>query len=88
VVQEIAQAKDVNQAQVSLAWLEAQPAVTSVILGARNVGQLADNLGASSVALTPGELGRLDEVSAPVVSDYPYGRAAANQRHRAIGVND
>jgi aryl-alcohol dehydrogenase-like predicted oxidoreductase len=77
-------AKGANQAQVSLAWLAAQPAVTSVILGARNTDQLADNLGAASVELTPDELERLDEVSAPVVSDYPYGRAAAGQRHRAI----
>src|SRR5665811_46250 len=35
-VEEIAKAKGVNQGQVSLAWLEAQPAVTSVILGVRN----------------------------------------------------
>jgi hypothetical protein len=69
---------------VSLAWLEAQPAVTSVILGARNTEQLAENLGAASVVLTPDDLERLDEVSAPVVSDYPYGEPAADQRHRAI----
>ena len=86
-VAEIATAKGVNQAQVSLAWLEAQPAVTSVILGARNTDQLADNLRAASVELTTDELGRLGEVSAPVVSDYPYGAAGANQRHRAIDVD-
>jgi aryl-alcohol dehydrogenase-like predicted oxidoreductase len=86
-VEEIANAKGVNQAQVSLAWLEAQPAVTSVILGARNTDQLADNLGAASVELTPDEFERLDEVSAPVVSDYPYGKAGADQRHRAIDVS-
>jgi aryl-alcohol dehydrogenase-like predicted oxidoreductase len=85
-VEEIAKAKGVNQAQVSLAWLEAQPAVTSVILGARNTEQLADNLGAASVELTLDELRRLDEVSAPVVADYPYGKAGADQRHRAINV--
>jgi len=34
------------------------------------------------------ELKRLDEVSAPVVSDYPYGAAGAGQRHRAIDVID
>jgi len=88
VVEEIAKAKGANQAQVSLAWLEAQTAVTSVILGVRNTDQLADNLGAASVELTPDELERLDEVSAPVVSDYPYGKAAADQRHRAIDVSD
>jgi hypothetical protein len=39
------------------------------------------------VELTPDELERLDEVSAPVVSDYPYGKAGADQRHRAIDVS-
>jgi len=86
-VEQIAKAQGVNHAQVSLAWLKAQPAVTSVILGARNTDQLADNLGASSLELTPEELARLSEVSAPVVSDYPYGQAAAEQRHRAVGVS-
>jgi aryl-alcohol dehydrogenase-like predicted oxidoreductase len=87
VVKEIAEARGVSEAQVSLAWLEAQPAVTSVILGARNTDQLADNLGAASVELTSDELARLDEVSAPVVSDYPYGKPASDQRHRDIAVN-
>jgi aryl-alcohol dehydrogenase-like predicted oxidoreductase len=86
-VSEIAKAKGVNQAQVSLAWLEAQPAVTSVILGVRNTAQLADNLGAASVLFTPDELERLNEVSAPVVSDYPYGKAGADQRHRSIALS-
>ena len=86
-VEQIAKAKGVNQAQVSLAWLEAQPAVTSVILGVRNTDQLADNLGAASVELAPGELKRLNMVSAPVVSDYPYGVAGADQRHRGIDVS-
>ncbi len=83
-VAEIAQAKGANQAQVSLAWLEAQPAVTSVILGVRNTEQLADNLGAVSVELTPDDIQRLNEVSAPLVSDYPYGKGGVEQRHRAI----
>jgi len=87
VVAGIATAKGITSAQVSLAWLAAQPAVTSVILGARTTAQLADNLGAASVELAPDELERLDEVSAPVVSDYPYGKAAASQRHRAIDAN-
>jgi aryl-alcohol dehydrogenase-like predicted oxidoreductase len=83
-IAEIAKAAGTNQAQLSLAWLEAQPAVTSVIPGARNTEQLAENLGAAFVVLTADELERLDEVSAPVVSDYPYGEPAADQRHRAI----
>jgi aryl-alcohol dehydrogenase-like predicted oxidoreductase len=84
VVKEIAEARGVGQAQVALAWLHSQPAVTSVILGARNTDQLADNLGAVSLQLTPEEIERLNDVSAPAVSDYPYGQAAADQRHRAV----
>jgi aryl-alcohol dehydrogenase-like predicted oxidoreductase len=86
-VEEIANARGINQAQVSLAWLEAQPAVTSVILGARNTDQLGSNLGAASVELMPEELERLDKVSSPVVADYPYGPGGAGQRHRPIGVS-
>jgi aryl-alcohol dehydrogenase-like predicted oxidoreductase len=59
-----------------------------VILGVRNTDQLADNLGTTSLELTPDELKRLNEVSAPVVSDYPYGAAGTAQRHRAIDFSD
>lgn len=83
-VSEIATAHDANPARVSLAWLEGRPAVTSVILGARTTEQLADNLGASSLELSDEERRRLDEVSSPVVSDYPYGDAGTQQRHRSI----
>lgn len=84
VVEKIAQSRGISPAQVALAWVEAQPAVTSVILGARTTGQLADNLAAASVALTADELRRLDEVSAPRPADYPYGKPAIDQRFRPI----
>ncbi|QTE27935.1 aldo/keto reductase [Pengzhenrongella sicca] len=84
-VVDVAGAHGVSPAQVALSWLEAQPAVTAVILGARTVEQLTDNLGAVAVELAPAELDRLTEVSAPVVGDYPYGPAGADQRHRAVG---
>ncbi|TDW28832.1 aldo/keto reductase [Cryobacterium psychrophilum] len=70
--------------QVSLAWLEAQPGVTAVILGARTVAQLSENLVAASVVLSPMQRERLSAVSAPVVSDYPYGAAALEQRSRRL----
>jgi aryl-alcohol dehydrogenase-like predicted oxidoreductase len=85
-VEEIARARGISMAQVALAWLEAQPAVTSVILGARTVEQLLDNLAAASVQLRPDELQQLGEVSAPIVADYPYGKPATDQRHRSIDV--
>jgi aryl-alcohol dehydrogenase-like predicted oxidoreductase len=83
-VAEVAGELGVSSAQVSLAWLAAQPAVTSVILGARTVEQLVDNLGAADLDLSPEQLARLDEVSAPVMEDYPYGAAGVTQRHREV----
>lgn len=83
-VQKIAKSSGISQAQVSLAWLEAKPAVASVILGVRNCTQLSDNLGTASIELAPEDFKSLDDVSAPVVSDYPYGKAGIDQRHRSI----
>ncbi len=83
-VGEVAKAKDATFSQVSLAWLAAQPAVTSVILGARSVEQLTDNLGAADLELSQDQIDRLSEASIPPVEPYPYGSAGANQRHRRI----
>jgi aryl-alcohol dehydrogenase-like predicted oxidoreductase len=83
-VAEVAGELGVSSAQVSLAWLAAQPAVTSVILGARTVEQLVDNLGAADLDLAPEQLARLDQVSAPRMEDYPYGPAGVAQRHREV----
>ena len=83
-VEDLAHARGVSMAQVALAWVAAQPAVTSVILGARTPAQLADNLGAAALVLTPSEIAALSEVSAPRVSDYPYGPGGTQQRVRKI----
>ena len=80
----IAKARGVSMAQVALAWLAAQPAVTSVLLGARRRDQLADNLAAASLNLTDGEIARLGEVSKPEMADYPYGVGGIAQRNRRI----
>lgn len=83
-VKEIAEAHGASSSQVSLAWLGAQPAVTSVILGARTVKQLQDNMGAVDLGLSAEELQRLTDASAPRIDDYPYGTAGVAQRHRKI----
>src|ERR1035437_3600910 len=59
----IAQAHQVSVAQVALAWLLARPAVTSVIIGARSVEQLEDNIASTKVRLTDQDLKALDAVS-------------------------
>lgn len=56
---------------VALAWVKAQPAVASVIIGARTLGQLEDNLGAVELQLSAQEIARLGEASAPEPG-YPY----------------
>jgi aryl-alcohol dehydrogenase-like predicted oxidoreductase len=83
-VNRTAQDHDATASQVSIAWLLDQPAVTSVILGARTVEQLVDNLGASDLALTPSEVAALSEASTPRVDDYPYGTAGVAQRNRNL----
>ena len=47
-MREIAEAHGVSVAQIALAWLLHQPAVTSVIIGAKRPEQLADNIGATA----------------------------------------
>lgn len=84
VVQEIADVRGASPSQVALAWLGEQPAVTSVILGARTIEQLDDNLGAADLQLSPEELTRLTDVSAPRADDYPYGPAGVQQRRRSL----
>jgi aryl-alcohol dehydrogenase-like predicted oxidoreductase len=59
----VGEAHGVSAAQVSLAWLLARPAVTSLIVGARTPEQLRDNLAAADLVLGDDEVERLDEVS-------------------------
>jgi aryl-alcohol dehydrogenase-like predicted oxidoreductase len=70
VMQEIADRQYVSVSRVALAWLLHQPAVTSVILGARRIDQLDDNLLAAEVRLEDEDLRRLDAASA-LPLEYP-----------------
>lgn len=64
-LEQIARAHDSTVARVALAWVQAQPGVTSTIIGARRLSQLDDNIGALALTLTPAELRRLDELTKP-----------------------
>jgi aryl-alcohol dehydrogenase-like predicted oxidoreductase len=70
VMEPIAESKNVSVAQIALAWLLHQPAVTSVIIGAKNTEQLTQNLNAVDVQLTENDLKQLDEVS-KLTKEYP-----------------
>jgi aryl-alcohol dehydrogenase-like predicted oxidoreductase len=80
----VAETRGVSMAQAALAWLVDRPAVTSVILGARTVEQLNDNLGAAGLHLSVEESARLDQASRPIVDDYPYGDPGVSQRDREL----
>ena len=69
-IDEIAKAKGASVAQVALAWLLAQPGVTSIIIGANKMSQLEDNLKASDLQLSPEEVEQLSRTTAPPVM-YP-----------------
>ncbi|MCC0031181.1 MAG: aldo/keto reductase, partial [Brucellaceae bacterium] len=70
VMRTIAAGKGCTVAQVALAWLLHQKAVTSVILGAKRVDQLTDNIGAADVSLTDDDLAALDAVTR-LPAEYP-----------------
>ncbi|KEO60490.1 aldo/keto reductase [Thioclava indica] len=78
----IAEAKGVSVAQIALAWLLHQDAVTSVIVGAKRVDQLADNIAASKVKLSDAELKTLDDVSA-LPAEYPGWMLKRQSAYRA-----
>jgi len=83
---EIADGHGVSAARVALAWLLARPAITTVIVGARTDEQLADNLAAVTLELTPDEHARLEAVSRPPLI-YPFWHQRTNAADR-LGAAD
>jgi diketogulonate reductase-like aldo/keto reductase len=67
----IANAHETTVARVALAWVGAQPAVSSVIIGARRLSQLEDNIRAIDVHLTADELARLNALTRPTLG-FPH----------------
>ena len=83
-MREIGDAHGVSVARVALAWLLAKPHVMSVIIGAKTVEQLDDNLAAADLVLEEAEIARLDAVSA-LPAEYPgwmLARQAGTRRPR------
>jgi aryl-alcohol dehydrogenase-like predicted oxidoreductase len=70
VMRGIADAKKVSVAQIALAWLLHQRVVSSVIVGAKKIEQLDDNIAATAVTLSSDELAKLDQVST-LPAEYP-----------------
>ena len=70
VLRPIAEAHGTGVATVALAWVLAKPFVTSVIIGAKRLDQLHQNLAAADLTLTEDEIKRMDETSA-LPPEYP-----------------
>lgn len=64
-VAELAEQRGIPRAQIALAWLLHQSAVTSPIIGVTKMSHLEDGISALSVKLTPEELTYLEESYVP-----------------------
>jgi 1-deoxyxylulose-5-phosphate synthase len=62
-IQEIAEQEETPMATLSVAWILANPAITSVILGASRIEQLTDTLAAADYKLDSAVKAKLDEAS-------------------------
>ncbi|MFD2173963.1 aldo/keto reductase [Rhodobacter lacus] len=82
VMREIAAAQGCTVAQVALAWLLHQPVVTSVIIGAKRIDQLQDNIRATAVRLSAEDLAALDAVT-KLPAEYPGWMLERQSEYRA-----
>ena len=78
----MALARKISVAQVALAWLLAKSFVTTVIIGAKSMDQLRDNIDSTRVRLDDAEIKQLDEISALPV-EYPGWMLAFQGQARA-----
>ena len=90
-LEKIAQARETTVARVALAWVQAQPGVTSTIIGARRLAQLEDNVKALEVKLSADDLARLDALTKPKLgfpqSMQPWFPSIHNGGTRVNGVH-
>jgi aryl-alcohol dehydrogenase-like predicted oxidoreductase len=80
---DVAEEVGATPSQVAIAWVADKDALP--IIGPRTIQQLDDNLGATELKLTTGQIARLDEVSA-VPPVFPYTLIDSREyRQRATG---
>ena len=84
VLRTVAAALGQPMSQVALAWASAQPGVSALILGARTVAQLHDNLASADLQLGADALRQLHEGSAPAPV-YPYSLFAPGANSGLFG---
>ncbi len=82
VMRPIAAKHQASVAQVALAWLLSRAFVSSVIIGAKTVAQLQDNIASTQLKLSEDELKLLEEVS-QLPLEYPGWMIALQGQYRA-----
>jgi aryl-alcohol dehydrogenase-like predicted oxidoreductase len=78
----LAEKRQVSVAQIALAWILSKSFVTSVIIGAKTMDQLRDNVASTRVQLTDEEIKLLDAVS-QLPPEYPGWMLALQGQYRA-----
>jgi aryl-alcohol dehydrogenase-like predicted oxidoreductase len=86
VVVKVAESHNVPPAQVALAWLLSNDAVSTVIVGARDANQISQTLGAVDLVLSADDLGSLEAVSSSPLP-YPLWHQSKTVRDR-LGAPD
>lgn len=82
----IAEAHGCSAARIALAWLLSKPVVTSVLVGAKRLSQLEDNIAAMDITLSDDEIRKLDEVS-ELPPEYPGWMLATQGADRLAPVD-
>jgi aryl-alcohol dehydrogenase-like predicted oxidoreductase len=70
----IAQKYGASTGQLALAWLIAQPGITSSIVGARNAEQISDSAKAAALSIEPADLEAITSISKPVIESQPQNQ--------------
>jgi aryl-alcohol dehydrogenase-like predicted oxidoreductase len=85
-LQPLAAEKGCTLSQLALAWVMAQPGVTSAIIGPRTMEQLDDNLGAVNVELTEDDRKRIDRITRRGENVAPFYEADFGpHQYRTLG---
>ncbi len=83
----IAKEKGCTVAQIAIAWLLHQRVVSSVIVGAKRVDQLEDNIGAAEISLSSDDLAALDALT-QMPAEYPGWMIAMQTEYRTNLLKD
>ena len=73
-----------SPARVALAWVVNRPGVASTLMGVSRVGQVADNVAALDLELSPEHRAALDAASLPAEARLIYGLSRPALRHQAV----